>query len=69
MQRRATKIIKSFRKKLYEEKQSILGLMSLGQRRLRGDSLQMFKIINSLRRYSAGVYHYTAVTITTNSNI
>lgn len=45
VQRRATKMVKSLRNKPYDERLNELELMNLEERRIRGDLIQMFKII------------------------
>ncbi|CAF0808738.1 unnamed protein product [Brachionus calyciflorus] len=49
VQRRATKLVKSIKDKTYEEKWKIYGkLQNLEERRLRGDLIQIYKIINGV---------------------
>ncbi|CAF0953419.1 unnamed protein product [Brachionus calyciflorus] len=43
VQRRATKMVKSLRNKPYDERLNDLELMSLEERRIRGDLIQVFK--------------------------
>ena len=45
IQRRATKIFKGCRNLRYEERLNLLGLTSLLQRRIRGDMIEVFKIL------------------------
>lgn len=46
VQRKATKTPYALRRKTYEERLQILGLTSLEERRLRGDLIETFKILN-----------------------
>jgi hypothetical protein len=46
VQRRATKLVKHLRNESYEARLESLGLMKLEDRRVRGDLIQMFKIVN-----------------------
>ena len=46
IQRRATKIIQELRNFSYEERLKNCGLTSLEKRRLRGDKIEVFKILN-----------------------
>ena len=46
IQRRATKIIPELRDLDYEERLKACGLTTLETRRLRGDQIQVFKILN-----------------------
>jgi len=48
VQRRATKMIGSLRRHSYEERLSILKLTTLETRRLRGDLIEVFKIMHNL---------------------
>jgi hypothetical protein len=45
IQRRATKLVGCIKKKSYEERLQILNLLPLEKRRLRGDLIEMFKIM------------------------
>ena len=44
IQRRATRLVKGFAKKSYEDRLRMLGFTSLQQRRLCGDAIKMYKI-------------------------
>jgi len=46
VQRRATKLVKGLKFKSYEERLSALGITLLEQRRVRGDLIQCFRILN-----------------------
>ena len=48
VQRRATKMIQSLRKLSYQERLKRLGMFSLRRRRLRGDMIEMFKMIHGM---------------------
>ena len=48
VQHRATRLIPSLRELNYEERLTLLGITSLEQRRIRGDLIQTYKIINGL---------------------
>ena len=48
IQRRASKIPTEMRHLPYEERLKIWGLTTLEERRLRGDLIQMFKVLNGL---------------------
>ena len=45
IQRRATRLVKGFAKKSYEDRLRLLGFTTLQQRRLRGDLIEMYKIL------------------------
>ncbi|XP_072023445.1 uncharacterized protein [Amphiura filiformis] len=48
MQRRATKLVPSLREKPYQERLEEFNLYPLEVRRLRGDLIEVFKILNGL---------------------
>ena len=50
VQRRATKKIPSLRNLTYEEKLISLGIFSLSRRRLRGDMIEVFKMVNGIEK-------------------
>ena len=50
IQKRATKLVKSIRNKTYDERLKFLNLQNLEDRRLRGDLIQMYKLVNGVER-------------------
>ena len=48
VQRRATKMIQSLRNLSYEERLKRLGMFTLRRRRLRGEMIEVFKIIHGI---------------------
>jgi len=48
VQRRATKLVPRIRNWRYEDRLAVLGLTSLHERRLRGDLIQLFKLVNGI---------------------
>ena len=54
VQRRATKMIPSLRNLSYEERLKRLGMFSLRRRRLRGDMIEVFKIIHGIDKVNLG---------------
>ena len=56
VQRRVTKMIPSLRNKSYEERLSVLNLFPLSQRRIRGDLIQVFKIIKGIDNMDCSKY-------------
>ena len=56
VQRRVTKMIPNLRNKSYEERLKELNLFPLTQRRLRGDLIQVFKIIKGIDNMDCSKY-------------
>ena len=54
VQKRATKMIPSLRNLPYEERLKRLGMFSLRRRRLRGDMIEMFKMIQGIDKVNLG---------------
>ena len=50
VQRRATRLVLSLRDSTYEHRKSVLGLTSLEDRRIRGDLIEVYKIIHGLEK-------------------
>ena len=50
VQRRATKLVKSIKDKSYDERLGILNLQNLEDRRLRGDLIQTYKLVNGVEK-------------------
>jgi hypothetical protein len=66
VQRRATKLIPSLKNLTYEKRLEIIGLTTLHDRRIRGDSIQFYKFKNSFN--SIDWYHPNALTNSINTN-
>ena len=54
LQKRATKMILSLRILSYEERLKRLGIFSMGRRRLRGDVIEVFKMIHGINKVNLG---------------
>ena len=54
VQRRTTKMIQSLRNLSYEERLKRLGMFSLKRRRLRGNLIEMFKMIHGIDKINLG---------------
>ena len=59
VQRRATSLIKGFKKYSYEDRLHMLGLTTLEKRRLRGDLIETYKILSGKERInSEDFFHF-----------
>ena len=56
IQRRATKLIPGLRDLRYEERLNECGLTTLETRRLRGDKIEMFKILNGYENIESNIF-------------
>ena len=61
-QRRATKLVPKLRKYPYEIRLKKLGILSLGQRRIRGDLIETFKIMKELNKSDREKFFMLATT-------
>ena len=56
IQRRATKLIPELRELTYEERLKECGLTTLETRRLRGDQIEVFKILNGYENIDSNIF-------------
>ena len=56
IQRRATKLIPGLRDLTYEERLKECGLTTLETRRLRGDQIEVFKILNGYENIDSNIF-------------
>ena len=63
VQRRATKLVKGFRKLSYEQRLHKLGLTTLADRRLRGDLIEAYKIITGKEKLKIGDFFQFSDTV------
>ena len=56
IQRRATKLIPGLRDLTYEERLNECGLTTLETRRLRGDQIEVFKILNGYENIDSNIF-------------
>ena len=59
IQRRATKIIPQLRDLAYEDRLKEFGLTTLETRRLRGDQIEVFKILNGFENIDSNIFVLT----------
>ena len=61
IQRRATKVVKGFKKMKYKERLKHLGIYSLEKRRLRGDLIEVYKIRYGKERVDKATFFQLAI--------
>ena len=62
IQRRATKLIPGLRDLTYEERLNECGLTTLETRRLRGDQIEVFKILNGYENIDSNIFSEINIT-------
>ena len=62
IQRRATKLIPGLRDLRYEERLKECGLTTLEMRRLRGDQIEVFKILNGYENIDSNIFFESKIT-------
>ena len=68
IQRKVPKLIPRLQNKLYEERLKKLNLFSLSKRRLRGDLIEVFRIVHCFHIININDYVTTDLTSTTRNN-
>ena len=56
LQRRATKLVRGLKDKSYEEGMRLLDITSFEERRLRGDLIQVFRVVKDFDKIDLGTF-------------
>ena len=62
VQRRATKMVRGLKQHSYQRRLKVLGLQTLEQRRIRGDMIEVFKILTGREAVDPATYFVMAET-------